>query len=321
MSSIPTNNNDGTGAFSANDAVNFLLRQPDPSNEASQVEEKAETTEEEVVEQDMSEDENSDEVVEEQLPEEEVVEEQSEKLFRVKVDGEEYDVNDSELIKNYQLEKTAQKRLAEVSEERKNLETSKKQVEQDLIRYSEGLKLLERQLNQSNGFTQEQWDKLYENDPMSYMREKEKIREREDQIKKIQAEQKIAYDHRLAIESNKLKDLIPEWRDVQVQTKESAELSNYLLKNGFSQAEVQNASDSRIVHLARKAWLYDNISNKSNIVKKKVGSAPKMVKAGVPKGKVNINRKNQENAFSKLKKSGKIGDAVNFLLASRQGEN
>ena len=320
MSSIPTKD-DGTGAFSANDAVNFLLRQPDPSNEASQVEEKAETTEEEVVQQDMSEDENSDEVVEEQLPEEEVAEEQSEKLFRVKVDGEEYDVNDAELIKNYQLEKTAQKRLAEVSEERKALETSKKQVEQDLLRYSEGLKVLENQLNQPNGFTQEQWDKLYENDPVSYLREKEKIREREDQLKKIQAEQNVAYRHRLAIESDKLKDLIPEWKDVQVQTKETVELSNYLLKNGFSKAEVDTTSDSRIVHLARKAWLYDNISNKSNIVKKKVGSAPKMVKAGTPKGKVNINRKNKENAFSKLKKSGKIGDAVNFLLASKQGEN
>ena len=42
----------------------------------------------------------------------------------------EYDVTQDELIKNYQLEQTAQKRLMKASEERKSLDVEKAQTEQ-----------------------------------------------------------------------------------------------------------------------------------------------------------------------------------------------
>ena len=84
-----------------------------PSEEVSEVQPttEVETEEVEAVEEQPTEAE-AEETEAEEVTEEEVEEtEPEETLYRVKVDGEEYDVNTEELIKNYQLEKSAQKRL------------------------------------------------------------------------------------------------------------------------------------------------------------------------------------------------------------------
>ena len=112
MQDNPSNPQEGTGNLSHNDAVNLLLDTNSPSEEVSEVQPttEVETEEVEAVEDQPTETE-AEETEAEEVTEEEVEEtEPEETLYRVKVDGEEYDVNSEELIKNYQLEKSAQKR-------------------------------------------------------------------------------------------------------------------------------------------------------------------------------------------------------------------
>lgn len=75
----------------------------------------------------------SDEAVEEPTDDEEVVQEETEKepMVKVKVDGEEQELPLSEVIKNYQKEATADKRLREAAEERHRLEQLRNEIEQE----------------------------------------------------------------------------------------------------------------------------------------------------------------------------------------------
>jgi lipopolysaccharide biosynthesis regulator YciM len=66
--------------------------------------------------------------------------------------------------------------------------------------------------------------------------------------------------------------------------------------------------------LARKAQLYDNLQSKKAVVKKKVTAAPKMIKSGQPKGKIDVKQKAKDDAWKNLQKVGSKEAAVNYLL-------
>ena len=66
--------------------------------------------------------------------------------------------------------------------------------------------------------------------------------------------------------------------------------------------------------MARKAQLYDNLQSKATVVKKKVVTAPKMVKAGQPKPRTNVQDKAKKDAWAKLKKTNSRDAAVEYLL-------
>ena len=104
--------------------------------------------------------------------EEEEVED-DETFFTVKVDGEEYDVNEAELIKSYQLEKTAQKRLQDVAEQRKVVDADKVAIEQERVKYAQALQQIQTQLatQQAGEKTEAQWNELYASDPLEYVRQ------------------------------------------------------------------------------------------------------------------------------------------------------
>ena len=316
MSSTP---GDGSSPLSQSDAISMLLDNEAPQE--TEVSESVEATPEEI----------TDEVVEPTTEETEVeatedgqveteeteVEDDDEPYYTVKVDGEEYDVNQAERIKCYQLEKTAQKRLSDAAEQRKAIEADKTAVEQERLRYAQALQQIQAQLatqNQSQK-TQADWNALYESDPLEYVRQRETMRDQQSQMQAVQQEQAIMAQQNLVSEQAKLLEFIPEWKDAGVATKEKTELVSYLKGSGFSENDVANATDARIITLARKAQLYDNLLSKKSVVKKKVGSAPKMVRSGQPKGKIDVAQSRKGDAFSKLSKTGSRDAAVEYLLS------
>ena len=88
----------------------------------------------------------------------------------------------------------------------------------------------------------------------------------------------------------------------------------YAKRFGFNDQEIAATSDSRVDDLLRRAYLYDELQAKKPSVTKKVKKAPKMIKAGKPKGKVNVSDQNRKKAFDKLAKSGRKEDAISYLL-------
>ena len=310
-SSIPT----GTEQLSMADAIDTLLNTNAPS-EASDVEQEptavAEAEAIETVDDDQVETE-----AEEVLDDDEAEGETSEEVeyYTVKVDGEEMDVTADDLIKSYQLERAAQKRLSEAAEQRKALDAEQTAMEQERQRYAQGLAQLQAQLTQTAGEpTQEYWDKLYEEDPLEFVKQREAQRDREKAMQVVQQEQAQLIQQHVASEQVKLVERIPEWKDTDVATREKAGLINFAQRVGFTNEELSQVVDSRLVDVLRRAYLYDQLQQEKPVAKKKVAKAPKMVKGGKPKTSRDVASEKKRKAFDRLKKTGSKEAAVDFLL-------
>lgn len=302
----------GSEALSLSDATDMLLDTNAPE-EASEVIE--EPTEEESTEYETADDDEG-QVEYEEDDSEETAEDDAE-YYTVKVDGEEMKVTSEDLVKSYQLEKAAQKRLQEAAEKRKSAEEQMSAIEQERLRYAQGLQALEQQLTQ--GYqepTQEYWNKLYEDDPLEYIKQKDAYRDRREQISRVQQEQAQMYNQALEQERQKMYQIIPEWQDPQVESKEKVEVLKFAQHMGYETQQIQNFT-ARDVALLRRAYLYDYLQEQKPTVKKKIAKAPKMVKGGSPKTSRQVSSEASKKAFDKLRKTGSKEDAVNFLLSRK----
>ena len=305
------------------DAVNLLLNPEAPEVVSEEVQEQtAETeveapgTEETEVEaaDDSQVETEADEVTEDSDDSEDETEEVID-TYAIKVDGEEGEATIDELIKSYQLEKTAQKRLQDAAEQRKTLDAEKASTEQARQQYEQALNVMAQQLQQSTQpKDQEYWDGLYESDPLEYVRQRDVERDAQTRQQTVQNEQLRMRQIKLVDEQKKLLDAVPEWKDTEVQTRETAAIVNHARSKGWTDAELNDATDHRYVVMMRDAYLYNNLQSKKPIAKKKVKTAPKMVKSGQPKSKGDSATERKRKAFDNLSKSGSRDAAVNYLL-------
>lgn len=246
--------------------------------------------------------------------------------YTVKIDGEEKSVTADELVKSYQLEQAAQKRMQEAAEIRKNSESEVAALAQQREQYAQALQSLEAQLNTGEEKPQEYWDNLYSEDPMEYMRQREAYRDRKDAMEKVKAEQQRVqqeqqqdlvkqHQENLAKEQEKLLEALPEWKDPDVAMKEKQAIISYAQRNlGFSEDELAATSDSRAVLALRKAYLYDELMAQKPVAQKKVKKAPKVTKSGKPATKAQANANRKKQALERLNKTGSKDAAVDVLL-------
>jgi hypothetical protein len=272
----------------------------DTSDETDVVEGQSEVTEEET--EDYRNSEESDD-------------EATDDVYLAKVDGEEVEVSLRELLDSYQLNSVARKKYNESMEDRNKAKNELATLEAERKHYAENLELMRQQLAQTTtGMTEEQWNDLYQRDPMAYMKAKEDIRDHETRLQAIQQEQMQLAQKQLQAEQAKLLDRIPEWKDQDVATKERNNIVTYAKRFGFTEQEIAATNDSRVVDLLRRAYLYDALQSKKPNATKQVKKAPKMIKSGQPKGKVNVSEQNRKTAFDKLNQSGRKEDAIAYLL-------
>lgn len=129
-----------------------------------------------------------------------------------------------------------------------------------------------------------------------------------------QAQQQAQYNQMVSQQMEMTKKAIPEWSDSKVARKELGEISEYLSNTlGVSAEEFNSVIDHRMFVLSRKAMLYDQLSNKAEVAKKEVKKAPRLVKGGTAKPKVNPQTESYAKAKNNLKKSGKVTDAAAAL--------
>mgnify|MGYP003627764674 FL=1 len=245
--------------------------------------------------------------------------------YTVKVDGEEKRIKADELVKSYQLEQAAQKRLQEAAEVRKNSEAEMQALAQQREKYGQALQSIEAQLNAVNEQPQQYWDNLYQEDPLEWAKQRDAYRERKDGIVKVKAEQArvqkeqqdmLQQHHQqyLAEQHEQLLERIPEWRNSEVAAQEKQNVITYAQRIGYTEQELSTASDSRAIEALRKAYLYDELMSKKPVAQKKVTQAPKSVKSGTPKTKRQVNANRGKQALERLNKTGSKDAAVDLLL-------
>ncbi len=284
-----------------------------------QEEEVTAASEEETLDvQDESSEESSDEQTE---LDEDTQDEEKPQVFTVKVDGKEVEVTLDELQKGYSRTQDYTRKTQQVAEARKAAEAELQAVRAEREQYAQLLTALSEQVKSATE-PQIDWDRLYQEDPIEYVRQREVMRENREKAAAIQAEQarlaEISQQEQMknlqvlkAKESEKLIEALPAWKDPAKAKAEQALLVEYGQKMGFTPQELGNIFDHRVVLALRKAVLYDQMQAKRQGIKPVTNNGPKPAKPGAA-GRVS-QMSDSARANQRLAKTGRVDDAASAI--------
>jgi hypothetical protein len=248
-------------------------------------------------------------------------EEEQPQVFTVKVDGKEVEVTLEELQKGYSRTQDYTRKTQQIAEVRKQTEAELQAVRAEREQYAHLLGALEAQVQQA-AQPNIDWDRLYQEDPIEWVRQRELMRENQEKNAAIQSEkqrlselsqqeQRQYHDQMLQQEQEALAAAIPEWKDPKKAAAEKAMLVQFGQKAGFSPDELKNVVDHRAVVLLRKAALYDQMMSKRGQIKPVTNNGPRPAKPGAA-GRVSSNTEAMR-AQQRLAKTGRVDDAADAI--------
>ena len=266
---------------------------------------------------------SSDETDSEQSDEEgDSEEEEQPQVFTVKVDGKEVEVTLDELQKGYSRTQDYTRKTQQIAEVRKQTEAELQEVRAEREQYAQLLGALQAQVQQA-AQPQVDWDRLYQEDPIEWVRQRELVRENQEKAAAIQSEQQrlaqLSQQEQaqqrqmlLAQEQEALVAAIPEWKDAKKAQAEKAMLVQFGQKIGFTPDDLKNVVDHRAVVMLRKAALYDQMMSKRGQIKPVTNNGPRPAKPGAA-GRVSSNTEAMR-AQQRLAKTGRVDDAADAIF-------
>ena len=331
-----SDNPQGTGAISLNDAVSLLNTPPadtvteeqvearEPQQPETEAYEPEEETAEATSEDEYAEDDEGEDAYEADDGEE--YDEEPPEVYTVKVDGQEVEVTLDELQNGYSRQQAYTKRSMELAEQRKAFEAEQAETRQIRDAYAQQLDQLAAQIQQT---TQQEPDwralaeTMSERDLFLYKAEWDQQKEYQKQVQAEQQriaaeksrEQEQELRKHLEVQRTDMLNRIPAWQDEEVREAERREVISYAQKRiGFSEEEIANASDARAIELLYKAWQWDQLQEKKPAAKKRARKAPKMAKAGRPKTKREVANRSRQEARKRFESAGTVDAAVEYLM-------
>jgi len=253
--------------------------------------------------------------------EEDTHEDDKPQVFTVKVDGKEIEVSLDELQKGYSRTKDYTRKTQQVAEARKAAEAELQAVRAEREQYAQLLGALSEQVKAA-AEPQIDWDRLYREDPIEYVRQREVMRDNKERAAAIEAERQrlsqIAQQEQMkqlqtvkVKESQALLEAVPSWKDPAKAKAEKAMLIEFGQKMGFTPQELGNIYDHRVVLALRKAALYDQMQAKRQGIKPVTNNGPKPAKPGAA-GRVS-QMSDSVRAKQRLAKTGRVEDAASAI--------
>lgn len=309
------------GSLSLNDAASLL--DPVEDNPVEDVE----TDDDDAVTADSDELDSSEDDVEtadDDDPEPDEDEEPAE-YIDVTIDGQTERVTLDEAAKGYQREADYRRKTMALADQRKALAAEADQAAAERQQYAQAMQLIQNQIAQ--GEQEPDWARLKQDDPFEYLTKRDEWREKRDQVQmlqrhQVQLQQQQLSEHQATLgreldsQRDNLLERIPSWRDAETASSERGSLSEYAQTVGFTQEEVDTVIDARAVELLHKAWKFDNLMNKGAEAKR-VKRPPPSAKSGQPGSRKTKATRQSQRALDRLSKTGKIDDAVDFLLSNK----
>jgi hypothetical protein len=253
---------------------------------------------------------------------EDTEEQEQPQVFSVKVDGKEVDVTLEELQKGYSRTQDYTRKTQQIAEVRKQTEGELQAVRAEREQYAQLLSALEAQVQQV-AQPNIDWDRLYNEDPIEWVRQREVMRDNQEKAAAIQSEkQRLSQlsqqeqaqfmQQKLQHEQEALLAAIPDWKDAKKAQAEKALLVEFGQKIGFTPDELKNVVDHRAVLMLRKAALYDQMMSKRGSIKPVTNNGPRPAKPGAA-GRVS-NSTEAVRAQQRVAKTGRVDDAANAIF-------
>lgn len=289
-----------------------------PQDETEEVESEQEFEEELSADDDAADDDETDsDESDDDAEDEQEVEEQK---FTVKVDGTEVEVTLDELQKGYSRTSDYTRKTQELAQVRKAAQAELQQARQERQQYAQLLPALQQQLQQLSE-PQVDMDKLYDADPIEWMRQKEALRERQEKMQAIQAEQqrlqqiqaqeqRQVVQQQLMSQRDQLIEKLPELRDPKRAQAAKASWIEAGKSVGLTEQELNNIGDHRVFLALHRLAEYNQMMGKRQQIKPVTKS--KAVKPGTAaKGKVQSS--DVKRSQQRLQRSGNVRDAASLI--------
>ena len=304
----------------------FLAPEEDTQEEA--VIEEAKSIEPEIDELEEQDEEDTEELVDEEElefddeedgeEETEVEEVEEQPVYRVTVDGSEIEVTQDELINGYSRQQDYTRKTQELANQRKTIEQQARELAQRDAIYAQLLPKMEAQL-QGELVNEPDWDSLYNDDPIAFVREKQIWDEKKEKLKAAEAEQQRLQQEAYAKQQEqiaqqvqegqqKILEIIPEWKNAEVAQKEKLAIRDYGINVlGYLPQEMDAIYDYRALLGLRNAWL--NSKTVEATKKKPTQKAPaRVARPGTTTRKKTVAP--AKRAKQVLAKTGKVQDAA-----------
>ena len=299
------------------------------STEEIQEEPEEETSETEDTEDESEELEEEDDGLEESEEEESGDEDIA--LYTVRVNGEEIEVTEDELVKGYSRQADYTKKTQELSEQRRNIEQLESQyssqlgqMQQERQQYMDGLnQLIQQSMGGLDQFANVDWNKLKEEDPIEFITKRDEYREAQERVRSGQhqytveqqkqaGEMQALQQQVLQQEHAQMVEKIPEWGDPTQQKVLATGLREYATGQGYTEEEIGSLVDHRSLIVLMKAQKYDELK-RADVKTKKVKNKPRVVRSGKGSGKKEAQKSQRVASMKRLQQTGHVSDAATLL--------
>ena len=176
-------------------------------------------------------------------------------------------------------------------------------------------------------------DSLKSEDPGAFAAEKVRQQEVKETLDRIKAEAAQSYQdfaaqqaalseeqmQSILVEENeKLMAALPEWADEKIQAQEKRQIAGLLQDLGFTNDEINSASDHRLILLARLAMQQHQKPATKEVAKKKVLNIPVVTKSGPKKSQSEEDANEIKRLEKRVAQTGSESDAVALMRARRK---
>lgn len=243
-------------------------------------------------------------------------------LFTVKINGKDEQVSLKEALAGYQRQQDYTRAKQAFHEEKNQFAEELKAAKQEREVYAQLLPALMQRMQA--GMPAPPDASLIDTDPSAYLRQKEAYeRELGDyqaaaaEHQRLQRETQVEQQRKLQsfVEENvaKLPELIPEWKDKQVFDRDRVRVRDYLKGRGFSEDEINQAYDARLVAIAADGMRWRELQKS-----KPKPTAPRLEKALKPNPAPQPQSRKDRDAQAarnRLRNSGRVEDAAAAIKA------
>lgn len=292
--------------------------QDDPESEEESEEDE---TEDDAEEEEESEDDTEDET------EDQTTELDPNTKVKVKVDGEEVEVTYEELKAGYSRTQDYTRKTQEVAEARRAAEQEKQKVLEQQQQWSNALAQLDQHLQATvSSRTEAEWQKLRQEDELTYFEERDKERTVNERLQAIKQEQQRVQQEvqeyrqqqlkqAAQAEFEKLLEVVPDWKDEQARAKDFGQINAYGQQIGYTPEELGAVIDHRAIRVLRDAAKYQQLmqAKKASAEKKTPSKVrQKTLKPGTPSGKTPAKGK-RDKASKRLAKVQNVDAAAGYF--------
>jgi hypothetical protein len=246
---------------------------------------------------------------------------------KTKIDGKEGAAKFADLLKTYQLQGHAENRAREVAEKEKALQARQQEAEQQFAqRMQQAENLHKFAISElTREFQSINWAALEQENPGHAALLRQKYQDRNTQLQNglmavehnkrqqmAQAQAKQRED--MQAQAARLPELIPEWKDDAVASKEREAIVQWAAKAGLSPQDV-NLAKAEVIKLLHTAMKQSELQSARPAIENLVRKAPKIVKPG--QAAVDSKAEKQQSLKRDVVKSGGKGGSLEaYLLAT-----